>query len=127
VSKPLSAEQYFRQIVLNNLKPQMTVVSVEPFPVLGQLVRQRSGLPTPGTGDAGTRIDAIRVRLELQSERAAVGKLESIAAGTAVASDEGDHYVLELAVAAGDAPIVTFNRRDFRSGELRFPGIIDRC
>jgi len=25
---------------------------------------------------------------------------------------------------AGDAPIVTFNRRDFRSGELRFPGIV---
>jgi hypothetical protein len=32
--------------------------------------------------------------------------------------------VLELAVAAGDAPIVTFNRRDFRSGELRFPDIV---
>ena len=38
--------------------------------------------------------------------------------------DEGDNHVLELAVAAGDAPIVTFNRRDFRSGELCFPGII---
>jgi putative PIN family toxin of toxin-antitoxin system len=38
--------------------------------------------------------------------------------------DEGDNHVLELAVAASDAPIVTFNRRDFRSGELRFPGII---
>jgi len=37
--------------------------------------------------------------------------------------DEGDNHVLELAVAAGDAPIVTINRRDFRSGELRFPGI----
>jgi putative PIN family toxin of toxin-antitoxin system len=38
--------------------------------------------------------------------------------------DEGDNHVLELAVAAGDAPIVTFNRSDFRSGELRFPGIL---
>jgi predicted nucleic acid-binding protein len=38
--------------------------------------------------------------------------------------DEGDNHVLELAVAAGDAPIVTLNRRDFRGGELRFPGII---
>jgi hypothetical protein len=38
--------------------------------------------------------------------------------------DEGDNHVLELAVAAGNAPIVTLNRRDFRSGELRFPGII---
>jgi hypothetical protein len=32
--------------------------------------------------------------------------------------------VLELAVAAADAPIVTFNRREFRNGELRFTGII---
>jgi uncharacterized protein len=37
--------------------------------------------------------------------------------------DEGDNHVLELAVAAGAAPIVTFNRRDFKSGELRFPEI----
>jgi hypothetical protein len=32
--------------------------------------------------------------------------------------------MLELAVAAGDAPIVTFNRRDFRRGELRFPSVV---
>jgi hypothetical protein len=32
--------------------------------------------------------------------------------------------VSELAVAAGDAPIVTFNRRDFRGGEFRFPSIV---
>ena len=38
--------------------------------------------------------------------------------------DEGDNHVLELAVAAGDAPIVTFNRKDFRGGELRFPDIV---
>ena len=37
--------------------------------------------------------------------------------------DEGDNNVLELAVAAGDAPIVTFNRRDFAGGQLRFPAI----
>jgi predicted nucleic acid-binding protein len=38
--------------------------------------------------------------------------------------DEGDNHVMELAVAAGDAPIVTFNRRDFRGGSLRFPDIV---
>ncbi len=38
--------------------------------------------------------------------------------------DEGDNHVLELAVAAGDAPVVTFNRRDFRTGELRFPDLV---
>ena len=37
--------------------------------------------------------------------------------------DEGDNHVLELAVAAGDAPILTYNRRDFAGGQLRFPNI----
>ena len=68
VSKPLSAEQYFRQIVSNELKPQMTVVSVEPFPALDQLVRQRTGLPSTDSGNGGARIDAIRVRLEFQAD-----------------------------------------------------------
>jgi len=68
VSKPLSAEQYFRQIVLNDLKPPMTVVSVEPFPVLEQLVRQRNGLPPTDDGHGGARIDAIRLRGEFQQD-----------------------------------------------------------
>lgn len=38
--------------------------------------------------------------------------------------DEADNHVLELAIAAGGIPIVTFNRRDFLGGELRFPGLI---
>jgi putative PIN family toxin of toxin-antitoxin system len=38
--------------------------------------------------------------------------------------DEGDNHVLELAIAAGQAPVVTFNRRDFRGGELQFPDIV---
>lgn len=37
--------------------------------------------------------------------------------------DEGDNHVLELAIAAADAPIVTYNRRDFAGGQLRFPEI----
>jgi hypothetical protein len=68
VAKPSSAEQYFRQIVLPDLKPQMTVVSVEPFPALDQLVRQRNGLPATDGGNGGVRIDAIRVRLEFQQD-----------------------------------------------------------
>ena len=35
--------------------------------------------------------------------------------------DEGDNHVVELAVAAGEATIITYNRKDFRGGELRFP------
>jgi hypothetical protein len=68
VAKPMSAEQYFRQIVLPDLRPQMTVVSVEPFPVLDQLVRQRNGLPPADDGRGGVRVDAIRVRLEFQQD-----------------------------------------------------------
>jgi len=68
VSKPLNAEQYFRQIVLNDLKPQMTVVSIEPFPDLEQFVRQRNGLPPSDGGNGGARVDAIRIRLEFQKD-----------------------------------------------------------
>ncbi|MDR3678174.1 MAG: cysteine rich repeat-containing protein [Acidobacteriota bacterium] len=68
VAKPLNAEQYFRQMVLNDLKPAMTVVSIEPFSALEQLVRQRNGLPPADSGNGGARIDAIRVRLAYQKD-----------------------------------------------------------
>jgi hypothetical protein len=68
VSKPLSAEQYFRQIMLNNLKPAMTVESVERYPALEQIVRQRNGLPPADVGNGGARVDAIRIRLAYQED-----------------------------------------------------------
>ena len=68
VAKPLSAEQYFRQMVLSDLKPAMTVESVEPFPALEQIVRQRNGLPPADSGNGGARVDAIRVRLAFQKD-----------------------------------------------------------
>jgi putative PIN family toxin of toxin-antitoxin system len=37
--------------------------------------------------------------------------------------DEGDNFVLEIAVAAAPCTIVTHNIGDFRSGELRFPDL----
>lgn len=37
--------------------------------------------------------------------------------------DENDNHVIELAVAGGAAMIVTNNTRDFRTAELRFPGL----
>jgi hypothetical protein len=68
VSKPLSAEQYFRQVVLSDLRPAMTVESVERFPALEQIVRQRNGLPPADSGNGGARVDAIRVRLAFQKD-----------------------------------------------------------
>jgi uncharacterized protein len=37
--------------------------------------------------------------------------------------DESDNHVLELAVAAGSSTILTFNRKDFSRGDLRFPDV----
>ncbi|MEM7536772.1 MAG: putative toxin-antitoxin system toxin component, PIN family [Chloroflexota bacterium] len=37
--------------------------------------------------------------------------------------DEGDNFVMELAIAAGVTHIVTSNIRDFRQSELSFPDI----
>ena len=37
--------------------------------------------------------------------------------------DEGDNFVVEIAVAAQPCTIVTHNVRDFHAGELRFPAV----
>jgi hypothetical protein len=37
--------------------------------------------------------------------------------------DAGDDYLVELAIAGGAAAAVTHNVRDFRRGELRWPGL----
>ena len=37
--------------------------------------------------------------------------------------DEGDNFVVEIAVAAQPCTIVTHNVRDFQAGELRFPTV----
>jgi len=38
-------------------------------------------------------------------------------------ADEADNHVLELAVAAGAAAIITANKRDFARADLLFPGV----
>jgi Cysteine rich repeat len=64
VSKPLSAEQYFRQNLVALLPVGTTVVSVDPYPALTEAARQQAGLAPNDTGDKGTRIDAVRARVE---------------------------------------------------------------
>ena len=68
VGKPAKAEDYFRQTVLPQLPNGTTLVSVEAFPELNEIVRQRRGLP-PGNGNSGaTRTDAIRARTTFQKD-----------------------------------------------------------
>ena len=68
VSKPLSAEQYFRQNLIAILPTGTTVVSVDPFPALTEVARQQAGLAPNDTSDKGTRVDAIRARVEYQKD-----------------------------------------------------------
>lgn len=68
VGKPVKAEDYFRQNVLTQLPSGTTLVSVEAFPELNEIVRQRRGLP-PGDGNTGsTRTQAIRARTAFQKD-----------------------------------------------------------
>jgi hypothetical protein len=69
ISKPLRAEDYFRQNVLSSL-PASTVISVEQFPELNQIARKQMGLPPSDAGNGGTRTEAIRVRTEFQKDGA---------------------------------------------------------
>jgi Cysteine rich repeat len=65
VAKPMKAEDYFRQNVLTLFPSGTSVVSVEPFPELNEIVRQRLGLQ-PGEGT--DRTEAIRARLAFNKD-----------------------------------------------------------
>jgi len=52
VAKPLKAEDYVRQNIVPLFPSGATVVSVEAFPALNEIVRKRRGLP-PGDGATG--------------------------------------------------------------------------
>jgi hypothetical protein len=66
VSKPLTAEQFFREHLTRALPSGMTIVSIDPYPELNQLARRQMGLGTDDTGSGGVRTDAIRARVEYQ-------------------------------------------------------------
>jgi hypothetical protein len=66
--KPLKAEEYLRQNIVPLFPSGATVVSMEPYPALNEVVRQRRGLP-PGDGNTGsTRTEAVRARLAFQKD-----------------------------------------------------------
>jgi hypothetical protein len=83
VKKPMTAEGYFRQIVLTVFPKDSTVVSVEPFPELNQIARRQSGLPPADAGNAGgTRTDAIRAHVEFQKDGKALESWVTLAVVT---------------------------------------------
>jgi hypothetical protein len=64
VSKPLSAEQFFREHVAGLLPGGATIVSIDPYPELNQFARRQMGLGPDDTANGGIRTDAIRARVE---------------------------------------------------------------
>jgi hypothetical protein len=66
--KPVRAEDYVRQNIVPLFPSGATVLSVEPFPALNEIVRKRRGLP-PGDGSTGsTRTEAVRARMAFQKD-----------------------------------------------------------
>jgi Cysteine rich repeat len=68
VSKPLSAEQFFRENLMALLPSGTTLVSIEPYPELNEMARRQMGLGRNDTANAGVRTDAIRARVEFQKD-----------------------------------------------------------
>jgi hypothetical protein len=69
VTRPIKAEDYFRQNLLPVFPGGSTLVSVDPFPGLNQIARKQLGLPTDDSGNgAGTRTDAIRARVKFERD-----------------------------------------------------------
>ena len=66
VSKPLTAEQFFRVNLMGLLPSGTTIVSIDPYPELNQMARQQWGLGPNDNG--GVRTDAIRARVEFQND-----------------------------------------------------------
>ena len=68
VSKPLTAEQFFRENLMPLLPSGTTLVSIDPYPELNQMARQQMGLGASDTGNNGVRTDAIRAHVEIQKD-----------------------------------------------------------
>jgi hypothetical protein len=71
VRAPIKAEEFLRQDVAAKHFKNGTVVSVEAFPELDQIVRHRLGLPPQAAGDSAgnIRTDAARMRLAYDDDK----------------------------------------------------------
>ena len=69
VRAPVKAEEFLRRDLIEKYRKGKTVVSVEPFPELDQLVRYRLGLPSSGGDVNGIHTEAARARLSYDDEK----------------------------------------------------------
>ena len=85
VRAPVPAAEFLRQDLIAKYRKGKTVVSIDPFPELDQLVRYQMGLPPPGAGGdtRGIRTDAARARLAYDDDKGKPVE-EWIAAATVV-------------------------------------------
>ena len=71
VRAPVPAAEFIRQDLIAKYRNGKTVVSIDPFPELDQLVRYRLGLPPAGAGgnSGGIRTDAARAKLAYDDDK----------------------------------------------------------
>jgi hypothetical protein len=69
VRAPVKAEEFLRQDLIEKYRKGKTVVSVEAFPELDQLVRYRMGLPPTGGDVNGFHTEAARARLSYNDDK----------------------------------------------------------
>ncbi|MDR3674030.1 MAG: cysteine rich repeat-containing protein [Acidobacteriota bacterium] len=71
VRAPIRAADFLRQDLIAKYRKGKTVVSVDPFPELDQIVRYRLGLPPTAAGGSasGIRTDAARARLAYDDDK----------------------------------------------------------
>ena len=69
VRAPVKAEEFLRRDLIEKYRKGKTVVTVEPFPELDQLVRYRMGLPPSGGDVDGFHTEAARARLSYDDDK----------------------------------------------------------
>ena len=71
VRAPMQAAEFLRQDLIAKYRKGKTVVSIDPFPELDQIVRYRLGLPPTAAGGSasGIRTDAARARLAYDDDK----------------------------------------------------------
>ena len=96
VRAPVHAADFLRQDLIEKFRKGKPVISIEPFPELNQIARNRLGLPPDGTGNpGGVHTEAARARLAFDDDKgnpveewvSAVIVVRAVQSGPSVAYD----------------------------------------